>query len=204
MAEGSNGAKHDHGSKGAANHPLTTGTGRGRPAGMAILDPELHLRLQEVEGEYASTRGHSASADGRSGVVARVRRHTLRRLLVADVMGLAFAALLGPLIVSAISSNPDSAAGRSGQVYLFDLAMIPVFIAVFGCYGLYRGTTRRISSSVFSDLRNIVHALMISGFVYAVVAYSALRTASTGQTEPAPMQPAVGAFTASQRGKRAG
>ncbi len=53
--------------------------------------------------------------------------------------------------------------------------MIPVFLAVFAVYGLYRGTTRRISTSVFSDLRNIVHALMISGLVYAVVAYSALR-----------------------------
>jgi exopolysaccharide biosynthesis polyprenyl glycosylphosphotransferase len=49
--------------------------------------------------------------------------------------------------------------------------MIPVFIAVFAMYGLYRGITRRISKSVFSDLRNIVHALMISGFIYAIVAY---------------------------------
>ena len=32
--------------------------------------------------------------------------------------------------------------------------------------------------SVFSDLRNIVHALMISGFVYAVVAYAAPARAS--------------------------
>ena len=179
MSERSNSAKDEHGSHGAANHPLTTGTGRGRPAGMAILDPELHLRQQVVEEQRPSARGRSVPADRRSGVVARVRRHTLRRLLLADVIGLAFAAFLGPLVVSAISSNPDSAAGRSGHVYLFDLSMIPVFIAVFGCYGLYRGTTRRISSSVFSDLRNIVHALMISGFVYAVVAYSALRTVST-------------------------
>ena len=58
-------------------------------------------------------------------------------------------------------------------VYLFDLAMIPLFMAVFALYGLYRGTTRRISMSVFSDLRNIVHALMISGFLYAIVAYAA-------------------------------
>ena len=42
---------------------------------------------------------------------------------------------------------------------------------MFALYGLYRGITRRISMSVFSDLRNIVHALMISGFLYAIVAY---------------------------------
>ena len=60
--------------------------------------------------------------------------------------------------------------------------MIPVFIAVFALYGLYRGTTRRISTSVFSDLRNIVHALMISGLAYAVVAYAALRALGTRRT----------------------
>ena len=42
---------------------------------------------------------------------------------------------------------------------LFDLAVIPLFIGVFAVYSLYRGSTRRISLSVFTDLRNIVHAL---------------------------------------------
>ena len=50
--------------------------------------------------------------------------------------------------------------------------MIPLFIGVFALYGLYRGVTRRISMSVFSDLRNILHALMISGFLYAILAYA--------------------------------
>jgi exopolysaccharide biosynthesis polyprenyl glycosylphosphotransferase len=103
--------------------------------------------------------------------LARVRRHGLRRLVVADILGLALAAFLGPLLVSAISNNPASAASRSTSIYVFDLAVIPLFIAVFALYGLYRGITRRISMSVFSDLRNIVHALMISGFAYAIVAY---------------------------------
>ncbi len=85
------------------------------------------------------------------------------------------AAFVGPLIISAFSSKPASSAGHSGTTYLFDLAMIPLFIAVFAVYGLYRGTTRRISMSVFSDLRNIVHGLMISGFLYAIVAYAAER-----------------------------
>ncbi|HEV3366381.1 MAG TPA: sugar transferase, partial [Acidimicrobiales bacterium] len=107
------------------------------------------------------------------GAVIRGRRHALRRLLFADFAGFALAAFFGPLIITVFSNNPDSTAGRNGTVYLFDLAMIPLFMAVFAFYGLYRGTTRRISMSVFSDLRNIVHALMISGFLYAIVAYAA-------------------------------
>ena len=111
-----------------------------------------------------------------AGAVAKVRRHVLRRLLVADVLGLAAAALLGPLLVSrrlqqsGLGGRPDAA-----PVVLFDLAVIPLFIGVFAIYGLYRGATRRISLSVFSDLRNIVHALMVSGFLYAIVGYVAHR-----------------------------
>ena len=115
-----------------------------------------------------------------------VRRHALRRLLVADVIGLVVAAFLGPLIVSALLQQPGQRRQPQRNVYLFDLAMIPLFIGVFALYGLYRGATRRISTSVFSDLRNIVHALMISGFLYAVVAYVAkqdfgTRVADRGQ-----------------------
>ena len=173
-AQGANGA---NGANGATDHPLTGGAGRGRPAGMAILDPELHLPLQEVEGTGAPVRGTAEAGPG-GDIAARVRRHTLRRLMLADVIGLAFAAYLGPLLLSVLAHGPDLPAGRSSRIYIIDLAMIPVFLAVFAVYGLYRGTTRRISTSVFSDLRNIVHALMISGLVYAAVAYSALRALS--------------------------
>ncbi|HEX7442343.1 MAG TPA: hypothetical protein VF320_00560, partial [Acidimicrobiales bacterium] len=111
--------------------------------------------------------------DVSSSGAALVRRHALRRLVFADVVGLIFAALLGPLLLSAVSSNPQSSATASAAVYVFNLAMIPVFIAMLTLYGLYRGITRRISMSVFSDLRNIIHALMISGFLCAIVAYVA-------------------------------
>jgi exopolysaccharide biosynthesis polyprenyl glycosylphosphotransferase len=130
-----------------------------------VLEEPMHLLVQEDE--RAVAQGDHA------GAVARVRRHALRRLLFADVTGLVLAAFVGPLIISLFSNNPESAASRSGDVYLFNLAMIPLFVGVFAVYGLYRGITRRISKSVFSDLRNIVHALMISGFVYAIVAYIA-------------------------------
>ena len=56
---------------------------------------------------------------------------------------------------------------------IFNLAMIPLFIGVFAVYSLYKGSTRRISLSVFSDLRNILHALLVSGFLYAIVGYVA-------------------------------
>ncbi len=139
---------------------------------MAILDSEV----QEVRRESSAPvrrRGGRVALEEHAGAVARVRRHTLRRLLFADFAGFALAAFFGPLIIAVFSNNPDSTAGRNGTVYLFDLAMIPLFMALFAFYGLYRGTTRRISMSVFSDLRNIVHALMIGGFLYAIAAYAA-------------------------------
>jgi len=117
--------------------------------------------------------GFAIDLGDHAGAVAKVHRHVLRRLVSADVIGLALAAVLGPLLVAAVSSNPNSAAGRSGSMVVFDLAVIPLFLGVFALYGLYKGATRRLSLSVFSDLRNILHALMVSGFLYAVVGYIA-------------------------------
>jgi exopolysaccharide biosynthesis polyprenyl glycosylphosphotransferase len=138
---------------------------------MAILDPEVQQVLGDPGRRSVERRAVNDLLGDHAVVVAKVRRHALRRLLVADVIGLALAAFLGPLIITAISSNPDSSIDHSGSVYLFDLAVIPLFIAVFALYGLYRGITRRISISVFSDLRNILHALMISGFLLFIAAY---------------------------------
>ncbi len=45
-----------------------------------------------------------------SGPAALARSHALRRLLAADVFGLALAAFIGPLLLSLISSNPESSA----------------------------------------------------------------------------------------------
>ncbi len=138
---------------------------------MAILDSEIQRALDEPVPPVVVPRHRRGAAPDTTVGLTRVRRHGFRQLLLADVSGLVLAAFLGPLLVSAISSNPASAASRSGMIYLFDLAVIPLFVAVFALYGLYRGVTRRISMSVFADLRNIVHAVMISGFIYAIVAY---------------------------------
>lgn len=167
--------------------PPPTGAGKGRPAGMAILDPGVEAVLTERAAK-AAARGEAAPRFAvADDAVARVRRHALRRLLVADVAGLALAAFLGPLVVSAISSNPQSAADRTGPMFLFDLAVVPVFVGVFAVYGLYRGITRRISLSVYSDLGRLVNALMASGFLAAIVGYLANRafgvtSASVGKT----------------------
>lgn len=105
--------------------------------------------------------------------IKRVRRTVLRALLLADIVGLATAAVLGPLLLSLISGNTDSTAGRSGSAVLYGLGAIPLFLGVFACYGLYRGTTRRISLSVFSDLRHVIHGLLVGGFLCAVLGYGA-------------------------------
>jgi exopolysaccharide biosynthesis polyprenyl glycosylphosphotransferase len=160
----------------SADGPPSTGEGEGRPAGMAILDPQMERVTRDRVAPVAVRPPQIvAEPGGHAGAAAKVRRHALRRLLVADVLGLTAAALLGPLLVSAVSNNPESTAGRNWTASVFDLAVIPLFIAVFALYGLYRGVTRRIRISVFPDLRNIVHALMISGFLYAIVGYAVKR-----------------------------
>ena len=142
---------------------------------MAIREDEVEALLERRPGAVLVTAGNGLTIDlgDHAGAAARVRRHVLRRLLFADTVGLVFAAFLGPLLVSAISSNPDSGPGHVGVVVLFNLAVIPLFIGVFAIYSLYRGLTRRISLSVFSDLRNLLHGLLVSGFLYAVVGYVA-------------------------------
>jgi exopolysaccharide biosynthesis polyprenyl glycosylphosphotransferase len=142
----------------------------------------MAIREDEVKGLFESRpdavvipadNGLFIDLGDHAGAVAKVRRHVLQRLLLADIVGLATAALLGPLMVSAVSNNPDSSASRVGNVMLFNLAVIPLFIGVFAIYSLYKRATLRISLSVFSDLRNILHALLVSGFLYAVVGYTA-------------------------------
>jgi|NGEPerStandDraft_6_1074524.scaffolds.fasta_scaffold09565_2 exopolysaccharide biosynthesis polyprenyl glycosylphosphotransferase len=139
---------------------------------MAILDPEFEQLPKESFLHDSLRRHHRPSAVVRSiGAAGRVRNHALRRQLIADCAGMAIAGILGPLIVAAFSNNPASAPANSGSVFLINLIMIPMFIGVFALYGLYRGLSRRIGNSVFPDLRNIAHALIISGFLYAIIVY---------------------------------
>jgi len=144
---------------------------------MAIREDEVGRLYEQRPDAVIVPTGSGMAIDlgDHAGAVAKVHRHVLRRLLLADVVGLASAALLGPLVVSSVSTNPGSSAGRTGTVVLFDLAVIPLFLGVFALYGLYRGATRRISLSVFTDLRNILHGLMVSGFLYAIIGYAAHR-----------------------------
>src|SRR5664280_656377 len=167
-----------HGGRGLDGEPSSvsdgrrkTGAGKGRPAGMAILDPEIRRIGLEPDPPVRERMRPPDGLGEHAIAVARVRRHAARRLLYADVVGLVVAAIAGPLLVSAVSNNPASTVNHNGRIYLFNLVVIPLFIGGFALYGLYRGITRRISMSVFSDLRNIVHALMISGFLYAIVDY---------------------------------
>ncbi len=154
----------------------TSGPGKGSPAGMAIREDEAKRLQDSRQDAVVVPVGSGLTIDlGDHAGADRVRRHMLRRLLVADVVGLAFAALLGPALVALVSNNPESTTDRTSAVMLVDLAVIPMFIGVFGVYGLYRGATRRISLSVFTDLRNILHALLVSGFLYAVLGYIANR-----------------------------
>jgi exopolysaccharide biosynthesis polyprenyl glycosylphosphotransferase len=144
---------------------------------MAIREDDSD-RLTEDRSNADVTPGFDGRAidlGDHTGGVARVRRHMLRRLLSADIAGLVLAAVLGPLLVAEVSTRAEAAADSTGAVILFDLCVVPMFLAVFAVYGMYSGSARRISLSVFSDLRNILHALMVSGFLFAVLGYVANR-----------------------------
>jgi exopolysaccharide biosynthesis polyprenyl glycosylphosphotransferase len=105
----------------------------------------------------------------------RRRSHALRRLVISDFVGLVTSAFAGPLIASAVLSNPRDSLNHLGPIYVFNLAAIPVFLASFSIYGLYRGATRRISVNVFLDLLHTLHALLIGGVLYAFATYVATR-----------------------------
>jgi exopolysaccharide biosynthesis polyprenyl glycosylphosphotransferase len=139
---------------------------------MAILEPELRSILEDRPSMVVDQLDRRNALGRRVGTATQVRRHALIRLLVADTAGLALAAFLGPFVVWAVSSE---GAGHLSSIFLFNLAMIPLFLGSFSIYGLYRGVTRRITKSVFADLRNVLHSLMISGFLYAIVAYVATK-----------------------------
>ena len=90
--------------------------------------------LEEPFGASRPVRSLSRRASSRT---IRRRRKTqnrrFRRLLVADVVGLAIAAFLGPMLAWAAGNTPTSAVSRSSRIYLFDLIAIPIFVGVLRC-----------------------------------------------------------------------
>lgn len=99
----------------------------------------------------------------------------MRRLVLSDSIGLITSAFIGPLIASALLSNPRDSLNHVGPIYVFNLALIPAFLALFSIYGLYRAATRRISVNAFFDLLHTLHALLMGGVLYAFATYVATR-----------------------------
>ena len=75
-----------------------TGAGKGRPAGMAIREDEVGRLVEQSPDAVVVPAGNGMAIDlgDHAGAVAKVRRHVLRRLLIADIVGLAIAAVLEP------------------------------------------------------------------------------------------------------------
>lgn len=144
---------------------------------MAVYDPDLSssVLLPSLEAWETVPAGPGTAPS------LALRRTMVRRLVASDTLALLAAGIVAPLVVSAISTNPASSADRLGAVYAFDVVMVPLFLGIFALYGLYRTAPRRISSSLFSDLKDLVHALMVSGFVVSLVSYGARRL--DGQTD---------------------
>ncbi len=140
---------------------------------MAIVEPDARRVLDQAIGRTLSLRGPGDVERDDPATLKVAQRHRLRRLVVADILGLCAAAVIGPMLGWALADEQIGAAARSGRVILVDLAAIPVFIAMFALYGSYRGVVRRISISVLSDLRHIWHALLVGGVLFAAAVYAA-------------------------------
>src|ERR1039458_3243704 len=105
------------------SHPLAdvkriAGVGKGTPA--EVLEPEDQTVLREKSPLVVDHRDLQVGLDRHVQAAPKVRRHALRRLLAADVAGLALAGLLGLLVVSAISNDPSNSLSRFGSIYLLD------------------------------------------------------------------------------------
>ncbi len=111
--------------------PRTTGAGKGRPAGMAILDPEVDEVLR------AATAPLLLEQHGRRcGRARRRRRPTCGVTCSGGCSPPTSSVWRSPpssdrSLVSSVSNNPDSAPDHEWTVYAFNLAVIPMFIAVF-------------------------------------------------------------------------
>ena len=87
----------------------------------------------------------------------RRARHTLPLLILGDSLALGTALVIAMLLTTA--SWPEA---------LEDLAYIPVMLAVFCGYGLYRRGRRRLMASTFPDLSHIVHGLIVGALLIAL------------------------------------
>src|ERR1035437_360652 len=98
--------------------------GKGMPA--EVLEPGVQAVLREKSPLVVDHRDLQVGLDRHVQASAKVRRQVLRRMLAADVAGLALAGLLSLLLVSAISNDPSNSLSRLESIYLFNLAVIPL------------------------------------------------------------------------------
>ena len=108
-------------------------------------------------------------------VMCRARGRAFRCLIFSDGVGLTLAALIGPLVASAVFGGSQHSLEHIGDVYVFNFAVIPMYVAVLSTYGLYRDVNRRISLNVFFDLPDIFHSLLVGSALYAIATYIANR-----------------------------
>jgi exopolysaccharide biosynthesis polyprenyl glycosylphosphotransferase len=83
--------------------------------------------------------------------------------------------LIGPLVAAAVLGGSQHSLEHIGDIYVFNFAVIPMYVAGLSTYGLYRNVKRRISMNVFFDLPDIFHSLLVASALYAIAAYIANR-----------------------------
>jgi exopolysaccharide biosynthesis polyprenyl glycosylphosphotransferase len=108
-------------------------------------------------------------------VTHRARGRAFRRLIFSDGVGLTLAALIGPLVASAVLGGSQHSLAHIGYVYIFNFAVIPMYVAVLSTHGLYSDVNRRISLNIFFDLPDIFHSMLVGSALYAIATYIANR-----------------------------
>ncbi|HWE56609.1 MAG TPA: sugar transferase, partial [Acidimicrobiales bacterium] len=83
--------------------------------------------------------------------------------------------------------------GRTPAVRPWDLLLVPLFLAVMTCYGLYRRGRRRLVGSSFPDISHLAHSLIVAG-VLSLVAGAGLAKITGYRSPDAWEMATVGVF----------
>jgi exopolysaccharide biosynthesis polyprenyl glycosylphosphotransferase len=120
-----------------------------------------------------------AGADDRTLAILEHRRQTgrmrrrgwlvRRALLLADVLGLAFAFFLAQAVASG-ESDVSGALGRGTETLLF-LATLPAWIVLAKLYGLYDRDEERTDHTTVDDLSGVFHLVTVGAWLFFIGAW---------------------------------
>lgn len=106
----------------------------------------------------------AAADDVAGGFDTPSTRRTLPVLVLSDLLALVVSLFVGSLVGTAVASSPSLEDAARSVVYAV------AFLPVFAVYGVYRRARRRLVSSTFPDLSQLLHGLVLGSLVILAAA----------------------------------